>query len=172
MYNCAAVTATGACVALRGTAPPSVRVQASGLGKTLLKRLPHEGVSRYSSVMIASLEEIRDRIVSSMHPDSIILFGSRSRGEESSSSDVDILIVNDTPERPIDRRMAAERLLVDRALPLDIFVYTPQEMRKLHAQGSPFIREVVETGKVVYMRTSTEVWLRELMTTRALLDRS
>jgi HEPN domain-containing protein/predicted nucleotidyltransferase len=112
-------------------------------------------------VTIATLEEIRERIVTSMNPESIILFGSRSRGEESSTSDVDILIVTDTPERPIDRRMAVERLLVDRALPLDIFVYTPQEMRRLFAQGSPFIHEVVETGKVVYMRKSTEVWLRE-----------
>ena len=111
--------------------------------------------------MIASLQEIRDRIVTYMNPESIILFGSRSRGEDSSTSDVDILIVKDTPERPIDRRMAAERLLVDRELPLDIFVYTPQEMRGLFAQGSPFIHQVVETGKVVYMRKSTEVWLRE-----------
>jgi uncharacterized protein len=111
--------------------------------------------------MIASIEEIRDHIVKFLDPESIILFGSHARGEASSGSDMDILIVKDTPDRPIDRRMAAERILADRALPLDIFVYTPQEMRKLFAQGSPFIHEVVGTGKVIYMRKSTEVWLRE-----------
>ncbi len=111
--------------------------------------------------MIASLEEIRDRIVRSLDPDSIILFGSRSRGEESPGSDVDLLIVKDSTERPIDRRIAVERLLVDRAVPLDIFVYTPDEMRRLFALGSPFIQEVVETGRVLYMRKATEVWLRE-----------
>jgi len=74
---------------------------------------------------------------------------------------VEIRMVKDTPERFIDRRMAAKRLFVDCALPLHIFVCTPQEMRKLFAQGSPFIHEVVETGKMIYVRKSTEVWLRE-----------
>jgi HEPN domain-containing protein/predicted nucleotidyltransferase len=111
--------------------------------------------------MIATLDEIRDRIVRFLDPDSIILFGSRSSGEESSGSDVDILIVKDTPERPADRRMTVERLLADRELPLDIFVYTPDEMRRLFALGSPFIHEVVETGRVLYMRKATDVWLQE-----------
>ena len=111
--------------------------------------------------MLATIDDVRDRIIALMDPESIVLFGSRARGEQSDSSDADILIVQETSQRPIERRMAAERILADRALPLDIFVYTPDEMRRLYAMGSPFIEEIVETGRVLYMRKVTEVWLEE-----------
>jgi HEPN domain-containing protein len=54
-----------------------------------------------------------------------------------------------------------ERLLSDRQVPLDLLVYTPQELRDLYAAGSPFIEEVVESGRVLYMRKTTTAWLVE-----------
>ena len=111
--------------------------------------------------MLATIYDVRDRIIALMDPESIILFGSRARGEHRDSSDADILIVQETSKRPIERRMAAEPILADRGLPLDIFVYTPDEVRRLYAMGSPFIEEIVETGRVLYMRKATEVWLKE-----------
>ena len=111
--------------------------------------------------MLATIDDVRDRIIAFMDPESIILFGSRARGEHRDSSDADILIVQETSKRPIERRMAAEPILADRGLPLDIFVYTPDEVRRLYAMGSPFIEEIVETGRVLYMRKATEVWLKE-----------
>jgi HEPN domain-containing protein/predicted nucleotidyltransferase len=128
----------------------------------------------YNRVMLVTIDDVRDRLIALMDPESIILFGSRARGEHSESSDADILIIQETTQRPIERRMAAERILADRALPLDIFVYTPDEMRRLYALGSPFVEEIVETGRVLYMRKATEVWLteadEELATARILTE--
>ncbi len=102
--------------------------------------------------MLTSIEQVVQRIVEGYDPDRVILFGSHAKGEALADSDVDLLVVKTTDDRPIDRRIQVERLLADRRLSLDILVYTPEEVRALYAAGSPFIEEVVETGRVLYMR--------------------
>ncbi len=124
--------------------------------------------------MLKTVEEIRERIVSSYQPDRIILFGSRAAGTNTEKSDYDLLILKDTQARPIDRRIEVEKILQDRAVPLDIMVYTPGEMRYLYSIGSPFIEEVIETGRVLYMRKATGEWIKEaqeeLASARILLE--
>ncbi len=111
--------------------------------------------------MLKTLEEIRERVISAYEPDRIILFGSRAAGTNTDESDYDLLILKDTHARSIDRRIEVETILQDRAVPLDIMVYTPREMNYLYSIGSPFIEEVVETGRVLYMRKATEDWVRD-----------
>jgi HEPN domain-containing protein/predicted nucleotidyltransferase len=111
--------------------------------------------------MVASLEQLVQRIIEGYNPDRIIVFGSHARGRAREGSDVDLLIVKETEKRPIDRRVEVERLVSDRAIPLDILVYTPRELRELYALGSPFVEEVIETGRVLYMRKATAAWLAE-----------
>ena len=111
--------------------------------------------------MLKTLDEIRERIVSSYNPDRIILFGSRAAGTCTEESDYDLLILKNTVARPIDRRIEVETILQDRAVPLDILVYTPQEMNYLYSIGSPFIEEVIETGMVLYMRKATTDWIKK-----------
>lgn len=124
--------------------------------------------------MLNTLDQIRDRVVERLDPDAIILFGSRARGSHLATSDYDLLIVQQTSDRPIDRRIAAERALSDRSVALDIFVFTPQELLDLHGMGSPFVEEVLESGRVLYMRKATEQWLRdcddELSSAQVLLE--
>ena len=54
-------------------------------------------------VMDETLEKIRDVIVETVHPDKIILFGSRARGTNREDSDYDIFILKDgiTNERTV-----------------------------------------------------------------------
>ena len=89
------------------------------------------------------------------------MFGSHAIGTSREDSDIDLLVVKDEVDRPLERRIQVERLLSDRSTPLDIQVYTPQEMRVLFSIGDPFIEEIVEKGKVVYMRSATPAWIRE-----------
>ncbi|MBI3391809.1 MAG: HEPN domain-containing protein [Nitrospirae bacterium] len=125
--------------------------------------------------MLTTLEEITKRLVERYDPDRIILFGSRATGGSRPDSDVDLLIVKETPKRPIDRRCEVGMILADRNLALDIEVLTPEEMWRLLSVGSPFLREVLETGRVLYMRKATESWLRdaeeELTAASMLLER-
>src|SRR3972149_328934 len=111
--------------------------------------------------MLRTIEEIKETLIRLYDPERIILYGSYAKGGASEKSDVDLLILKDTDERPADRRIAGEKNLVDRAMPLDIAVYTPQEMRYLYSVGSPFIEEVIETGRVLYMRKATESWIKD-----------
>ncbi len=111
--------------------------------------------------MLTSLEAVIQRLINGYDPERIILFGSHATGEARTESDIDLLIVKETDERPIDRRIEVERLLSDRRVPLDLLVYTPRELLDLFAAGSPFIEEVVESGRVLYMRKTTAAWLRE-----------
>lgn len=106
--------------------------------------------------MLKTIKDVTGKLVKLYDPERIILFGSRAGGKTEDGGDVDLLIVKETEKRPINRRLEVEGILSDRLLPLDIVVYTPQEMRFLFSIGSPFIEEVVEKGRIIYVRKATE----------------
>ncbi len=116
---------------------------------------PGEGTA-----MLTSLEDVVRRLIEGYDPDRIILFGSRARDAARPDSDIDLLIVKDTDAPPRERRMTVERLLSDRAIGLDLLVLTPREVRDLYAIGAPLIEEIMESGRVLYMRRATGAWLR------------
>ena len=98
----------------------------------------------------ALLAEITQRIVSAFQPDRIILFGSYAYGEPNADSDVDLLVIMDSDE-PIARRIihVAEVAQV-RFLPMDILVYTPDEIEERLAKGDSFVIDILSRGKVLY----------------------
>ena len=92
-----------------------------------------------------------DKLKQSYKPDLIILFGSRARGDFSGDSDIDLLIVKDTRKRPLWRRVDVRKIL-STEMAMDIIVYTPREFKQLKESGSPFLRQILEEGKVIYER--------------------
>ena len=99
------------------------------------------------------LAEVVHRIVTALHPEKIVLFGSYAYGRPLDDSDVDILVILETHVRPIDRYLAVSRLLRPRPCPLDILVKTPDEIRQGVEQGSAFIREIITQGRVLHERS-------------------
>lgn len=85
-------------------------------------------------------------------PERIILFGSHAYGTPDPESDIDLLIIKDTPERFIDRWTTVRRILSDpeRRTPLETIVLTPKELDHSLATGDQFIAAIVEKGKVLY----------------------
>lgn len=98
------------------------------------------------------LRQVTERIVSVLAPEQVILFGSYAYGEPTPDSDVDLLIVMDTNDRPSKRRLAASRLFRERPFPMDIVVRTPEEVRQSSERVDPFINEILNRGKVLYER--------------------
>ena len=100
----------------------------------------------------AKLAEIVSRLVDAVDPDRIILFGSRSRGDVHSQSDVDLLIVKPSSE-PRHRRVGqAHRALIGVGVPIDILWYTPDEAEhwsqvKFHVAG-----RAMREGHILYER--------------------
>ena len=56
------------------------------------------------------------------------IFGSYAVGSAKPGSDLDLFVVKDTPQRPGERRLAVRRLLFGVLHPLDIHVFTPDEL--------------------------------------------
>lgn len=92
------------------------------------------------------------RIAEQFHPTSIILFGSRARGDSDKSSDVDLLAAM---KNVSDKRQAAiemRRSLRDLPVGKDIVVTTPSEIDiQRHVVGT-IIRAALQEGKVVHER--------------------
>jgi predicted nucleotidyltransferase len=91
-------------------------------------------------------------IIRKTNPEKIYLFGSRASGESNEQSDIDLIIVAPSDERPLDRRMELRRMLIeyDRRIGLDLLVYTPDEFNMLAKEPSSFIFSVVKQGVKVY----------------------
>ena len=92
------------------------------------------------------------RIAQALDPERIILFGSYAYGKPTPDSDVDLLVVMNTPAQRAERYLLVSRLLIPRPFAVDILVRTPQEIEQARAVGDFFIEEIVAHGKVLYER--------------------
>ncbi len=91
-------------------------------------------------------------LVEGYQPQQVILFGSLAGGNPDEDSDIDLLIVKDTDETPLARRVRVRQLVSDpnRRVPLSPLVLTPGELAHRLALGDPFYREIVARGEVLY----------------------
>ena len=112
-------------------------------------------------VKFTTLKEVVQKLTHSYKPDRIILYGSTAKAGVRKGRDIDLLIIKRTSKGFIDRIIEVETLLSPRTIPLDLLVYTPTEIRRLFSMGSPFIEEILEKGKVLYMRKETENCLKD-----------
>ena len=98
------------------------------------------------------IQQIVEKLVAGYAPQKVILFGSHAYGDPTSDSDIDLLIIKETPERFIDRWVAVRRILSDpkRMVPLETLVLTPQEVSRRLAIGDQFLAEIMEKGEVLY----------------------
>jgi predicted nucleotidyltransferase len=96
------------------------------------------------------IRNITAQIIEKYKPDKIILFGSAARGEITPDSDVDFLIIKkETPLYGADRIRELSRV-IDRNIPVDFFIYRPEEFNKRLKMGDPFLKTIVKEGKVLY----------------------
>jgi len=112
-------------------------------------------MERSDSLMMndARLAETVRRLVQALQPERIVLLGSRARGEVDEESDLDLLVLQRTDARRIEREWAAEEALGwDRPLATDVMVLTPEEYDRGLARGDPILREIEEEGVSVYER--------------------
>jgi len=77
----------------------------------------------------------------------VILFGSLARREGGLTSDLDLLIVWDTPLSFLERTVELYRRLKP-CVAADLLVYTPAEMERM--AHTPLVRRALAEGKVLY----------------------
>jgi predicted nucleotidyltransferase len=101
-----------------------------------------------------AIADVVRRIAEKFDPERIILFGSYAYGKPHQYSDVDLLVVLKTTERPLAKQLEISRALSPHPFGLDILVYAPGEIKSRIAMGDYFLREIVSRGKVMYERNS------------------
>lgn len=96
------------------------------------------------------MDEIIRRIVTTIQPEKIVLFGSRARGEARPESDMDILVIAESQEPRYRRSSRLYSILSDILVPMDIMVYSPEEVREWQNVHQAFITTALREGKVLY----------------------
>lgn len=101
----------------------------------------------------ALIQQVTERIVRECKPHRIVLFGSFAWGKPRQYSDLDLLVIRDSNvSRPDERAMQMKTLFDDLDCPMDLFVYTPEEITASLGRGNLFIRDILAKGRLLYAR--------------------
>ena len=98
------------------------------------------------------IEGIARCIVEQFHPEKVILFGSRAWGVPQEDSDVDILVIMQGQGPSLARGLRVRQACRPRRVAMDLLVKTPAEIEHRLEIGDPFIRRVLEEGRLLYAR--------------------
>ena len=112
------------------------------------------GVKSFGSVKVISidkkelmekLKKIRDTIKrEETEVIDIRIFGSIAKNEETGTSDLDILITLKKSEETPLKRTLKYRKYFNLSIPVDIFVYTEEEIRKMVKEDNLFIKNILK----------------------------
>ncbi len=81
-------------------------------------------------------------------PEKVIIFGSQVNGMSRPDSDIDLAIIKKT-DQPFFRRSGEVRKILRSKIPLDVFVFTPDEYNQA-VRTNLLVSEIESTGRVVY----------------------
>jgi uncharacterized protein len=101
----------------------------------------------------SELERVVQAIVASVHPDGVILFGSRARGDFRADSDFDLAVL--APDGVVRRHVAMRAYeslgaVADRSVAVDIVVLTPSIMSAERDLVGSVARAVAREGVSLY----------------------
>jgi len=111
-------------------------------------------VTERRRIPMRAIRAVVKQIAERFQPEKVILFGSYAYGRPRPESDVDLLVVMETPLR--NREQAAQiARAIDYHFGLDLLVRRPQQLAERLALGDFFLQEITEKGKVLYARPDT-----------------
>ena len=91
-------------------------------------------------------------IIKKISPEKIYLFGSYATDSSDEQSDIDLLIIAPSHDRPLERRLKLRKMLAeyDRKFGLDLLIYTPDEFEMLAKETSSFVCSAIKQGIKIY----------------------
>lgn len=98
------------------------------------------------------IKDIAEKLKKRYKPQMLVLFGSCANGKVTKDSDIDMLVVKDTKIPPRKRWMQVCKIArnLKRRTPFEPIIITPRELEKRKLLNDPFLKEIFQTGKVIY----------------------
>jgi predicted nucleotidyltransferase len=107
---------------------------------------------QYKLILNKELAKIINSISKNYNPEKVILFGSLSGNTIKETSDIDLVVIKQTDKDPWTR-MEEVDAYIDHTFPVDVLVYTPDEIRNRLEINDCFVKDILAEGKVLYERT-------------------
>jgi uncharacterized protein len=100
-----------------------------------------------------AIDDVVQQIAQRFAPHKIVLFGSYARHQPRPESDVDLLVIMDTPLTETEQSV---RILqsIEYHFGLDLLVRKPDNLSRRLALGDSFLQEIMATGRTVYERAN------------------
>jgi predicted nucleotidyltransferase len=96
------------------------------------------------------IQNIVKQLIHLYRPEKVILFGSLAKGKINQGTDIDLFIIKrDVPELGVDRIRQLDTI-IKYGLATDFIVYKPEELEHRLKLGDPFVKSILEEGKVLY----------------------
>ena len=107
---------------------------------------------RHAQALAHDLDSLVQQLRAMPAVQMVMLFGSYATGRRDLFTDLDLLVVMQSPLDFVTRSVELGRCL-RASVALDLLVYTPEELEQMRHR--PFLRHVLQTGKVLYARQSS-----------------
>ncbi|MEO5334238.1 MAG: nucleotidyltransferase domain-containing protein [Magnetococcus sp. YQC-5] len=104
-------------------------------------------------ILPETIVEIVHTIIEHFNPTKIILFGSYASGNPDPDSDLDLLVVMPTLLPRYKRAAPIRKLFRPSPCPMDILVYTPDEVNHWMGTVNHIVTHAFQSGKVLHERT-------------------
>jgi predicted nucleotidyltransferase len=101
-------------------------------------------------IAMNKVQSVARKIAEHVKPRRIILFGSYAAGRPSEDSDIDLLIVKETDLPRHKRAREIHALFNPYPFPMDIVVYTPEEVEYWKDTPAAFVTRAIREGKILY----------------------
>jgi len=112
-------------------------------------------LNKRKRIPMKTIRAIAKHIAEKFNPEQIILFGSHAYGKPTAWSDVDLLVVMDTPKgEEFEKSLEIRESLPFLTFGLDIVVRSRKVIERRKKLGDWFLVDVTEKGKVLYERSN------------------
>lgn len=99
-----------------------------------------------------TIRALANHIAEAFNPEKIILFGSHAYGKPQPWSDVDLLVVMETPKGEAETSLEIYKSLPRITFSLDIVVRSSEAIERRKKLGDWFLIDITEKGKTLYER--------------------
>lgn len=98
----------------------------------------------------SEIDNLVRRIVARIQPQKVIIFGSYAKGTATIKSDLDIFIIKETELPMASRANDLASLLSHTLIPVDVHIYTPEEVEVYRQEPFSFVSSILESGRVSF----------------------